>query len=150
MSIAIPVSSTLADFGCQSALSLVALIYFILASGPSRATRLLPWFVVGQLAIDALIFVCWLSAAATSSYSCTDLCNVCGILEGYVDFDSQTCICYEDLSLKRDFSQKPGNMLQSRSRHSNSTVIGSIAAKQAFDAVMTYVQINLTPFHPNI
>ena len=150
MSISIPVSSTLADFGCQSALSLIALIYFILASGPSRATRLLPWFVVGQLALDALIFICWLSAAATSSYSCTDLCNVCGILDGYVDFDSQSCICYEELNLKRDFSQKPGNMLQSRRSHSNSTAVGSIAAKQAFDAVMTYVQIILTPFRPNI
>ena len=150
MFISTRVNCTPADFFCQAALSLIALIYFILASGPSRATRLLPWFIVGQLALDALIFIFWLSAAATSSYSCTDLCNACGISDGYVYFDSQSCVCYEDLYFKRDFSPKPGNMLQSRGRRSRSTAVGSIAAKQAFDAVMTYVQSILTPFQPNI
>ena len=131
-----------ADLGFKSVLSFIALIYFILASGPSRTTRLLPWFIWGQLALDALMHIFWLSTAATSNYSCLDLCNVCGILNGYVYFDSQSCACYDDLLFKRDYSPKPGNVLQSRRSHSNggkngSRVGGSIAAKQAFDAIMT-------------
>ena len=131
-----------ADSGCQSVLSFIALLYFIFASGPSRTTRLLPWFIWGQLALDALIHIFWLSAAATSNYGCADLCNACGILEGHVYFDSQSCACYDDLLFKRDYSPKPGNVLQSRRSHSNggkngSRLGGSIAAKQAFDAIMT-------------
>lgn len=124
-----------------SILSFIALIYFILASGPSRTTRLLPWFIWGQLALDALMFIFWLSAAATSSYSCTDLCNACGIFDGYVFFDSESCEC-SDFFFKRDYSPKPVNVLQPRRSHSSrrssdSAVGGSIAAKQAFDAIMT-------------
>ena len=140
----ISLSRTSADLGCQSVLSFIALIYFIFASGPSPATRLLPWFIWGQLALDALMHIFWLSASATSYYTCIDLCNVCGILDGYVYFDSQSCACYDDLLFKRDYSPKPGNVLQSRRTHSNggksgSRGAGSIAAKQAFDAIMTYV-----------
>ena len=138
----ISLSRTSADLGCQSILSFIALIYFILASGPSPTTRLLPWFIWGQLALDALIHIFWLSAAATSNYSCLDLCNVCGILNGYVYTDSQSCACYDDLLFKRGYSPKPGNVLQSRRSHANggkngSRVGGSMAAKQAFDAIMT-------------
>lgn len=137
------VATTYADFTLKSILSLIALIYFILASGPSAATRLLPWFIWGQLALDALIFIFWLSAGATSSYSCTDLCNACDISEGYVFFDSESCECSE-FFFKRDYSPRPRNVLQPRShsnrRRADSTVGGSIAAKQAFDAIMTYVQ----------
>lgn len=89
------------------------------------------------------MFVVWLSAGATSSYSCTDLCNACGILDGYVYFDSESCACY-DVIFKRDYSPTLGNVLQqkrsdARRRSSDSSVGGSIAAKQAFDAVMTYI-----------
>ena len=127
----------------QSILSLVALLYFILASGPNHSTRLLPWFIWGQLALDAIMFVIWLSAGATSSYSCADLCNACGILDGYVYFDSESCACY-DLFFKRDYSPRPWNVLQQKRSHairrrSDSSVGGSVAAKQAFDAVMTYI-----------
>lgn len=132
------------DFSSKSILSFIALLYFILASGPSRTTRLLPWFIWGQLALDALMFIFWLSAAATSSYSCTDLCNACGIFDGYVFFDSESCEC-SDFFFKRDYSPRPVNVLQPRRSHSSrrssdSTVGGSIAAKQAFDAIMTCVQ----------
>lgn len=145
-------TATFHDIGCDapgrvsfnlavSILSLIALVYFILASGPSRTTRLLPWFIWGQLALDALMFIFWLSAAATSSYSCTDLCNACGILDGYVFFDSESCEC-SDFFYKRDYSPRRGNVLQPRRSHSSSpssgsTVGGTIAAKQAFDAIMT-------------
>lgn len=135
------VGRTSADFSPKSILSLIALFYFILASGPSRITRTLPWFIWGQLALDALMFIFWLSAAATSSYSCTDLCNACGIIDGYVSFDSESCEC-STLFFKRDNSPRPVNVLQPRRSHSgggstDSTGGGSIAAKQAFDAIMT-------------
>ena len=140
----ISLGRTSADLGCQSVLSFIALIYFILASGPSPTTRLLPWFIWGQLALDALIHIFWLSAAATSNYSCLDLCNACGILDGYVNIDSQSCVCYDDLLFKRGYSPKPGNVLQPRRSHSNgskngSRSVGLTAAKQTFDAIMTYV-----------
>lgn len=136
-----------ANLDYQSVLSFIALIYFILASGPSRTTRLLPWFIWGQLALDFLLFIFWLAAGSTSSYSCTNLCNVCGILDGIVYFDSESCACFYDPFAKRDYSPRPGNVLQSRrtsihsrrSGNNDSTVGGSIAAKQAFDAIMTYV-----------
>lgn len=147
MSMSTSIGRTSADFDSKSILSLIALVYFILASGPSRTTRLLPWFIWGQLALDALMFIFWLSAAATSSYSCTDLCNACGILDGYVFFDSESCEC-SDFFYKRDYSPRRGNVLQPRRSHSSSpssgsTVGGTIAAKQAFDAIMTYVKHSL-------
>ncbi|CAD6580762.1 MAG: hypothetical protein ASARMPRED_000320 [Alectoria sarmentosa] len=145
-------SATFHSIGCDapgklsynlavSILSLIALFYFILASGPSRITRTLPWFIWGQLALDALMFIFWLSAGATSSYSCTDLCNACGIIDGYVYFDSESCEC-STLFFKRDSSPRPVNVLQPRRSISgggstDSTGGGSIAAKQAFDAIMT-------------
>ncbi len=134
---------TFADFSPKSIISLVALVYFLLASGPSRTTRVLPWLIWGQLVLDAILFIFWLAAGATSSYSCTDLCNACGILEGYVSFDTESCEC-SDLFFKRDYSPRRGSVLQLRRnrpsrRDSGTTVGGTIAAKQAFDAVMTYV-----------
>lgn len=137
MSLLASVDRVSADFTCQSILSLLALIYFILASGPSPATRLLPWFIWGQLALDAIIYLFWLSAAATSGYSCIDLCNACDIADGYVDWGSLSCTCYTDLYYKRDYSPKPVNVLQPR-RSRRTTSVGSIAAKQTFDALMTY------------
>ena len=141
-----------ADLSPQSILSFIALIYFILASGPSPSTRLLPWFIIGQLVLEGFIFVFWLSAAATSSYSCLDLCNVCGIADGYVYFDNQECVCYDYVYYKRNYTPKPGNVLQSRKKHSSSggshsTVGGSNAAKQAFDAIMVYVYTSKTLSH---
>lgn len=143
-------SATFHNIGCDapgrlnfnlavSVLSFVALIYFLLASGPSRTTRLLPWFIFGQLALDVIMFVFWLAAGATSSYSCTDLCNACGIYDGYVFFDTQSCEC-STFFFKRDYSPRRGNVLQPRRGRlskRDSTVGGTIAAKQAFDAIMT-------------
>lgn len=147
----ISTSGISADLDSQSVISLVALIYLILASGPNPATRIVPWFIWGQLVLDALVFVFWLSAGSTSSYSCSDLCNACGILDGYVYFDSQSCSCVSDLFYKRDYSPRANNVLQSRRNHArdSSTVGGSIAAKQAFDAIMTYVHIHYTKIQGN-
>ena len=154
MSISTSIARTFADSNSKSIISLVALIYFMLASGPSRTTRLLPWFIWGQLALDAIMFIFWLAAGATSSYSCTDLCTACGIFEGYVYFDSESCECTE-LLFKRNYSPRPGSVLQQRRsrpsrRDSDTTVGGTIVAKQAFDAVMTYVHTPKSQSHPDI
>lgn len=138
MSLRAPVERVSAEFTCQSILSLLALIYFILATGPNPATRLLPWFIWGQLVLDAIIYLFWLSAAATSGYSCIDLCNACDIADGYVYWGSLSCTCFSDIYYKRDYSPKPVNVLQPRSRTRRTTSVGSIAAKQAFDSLMTY------------
>ena len=148
MSISTTLGRISADFSPKSIISLVALFYFMLASGPSRATRVLPWIIWGQLALDAILFIFWLAAGATSSYSCTDLCNACGILDGFVSFDSESCEC-SDYFFKRDYSPRRGSVLQLRRnrprRHSGTTVGGTIATKQAFDAVMTYVHTPQIP-----
>ena len=152
MSISTSIGTASADFTPKSVLSLIALIYFILASGPSRTTRLLPWFIFGQLALDAIMFIFWLAAGATSSYSCNDLCTACGIDDGYVYFDTESCEC-STLFFKRDYSPRRGNVLQQRSRpakRSDTTVGGTIAAKQAFDAVMTYVLATWIHSQPDI
>ena len=141
MSISTSIGKMSADFSSKSVLSLIALIYFMLASGPSRTTRLLPWLILGQLALDGIMFIFWLAAAATSHYSCNDLCTACGIYDEYVTFDTESCEC-STLFFKRDYSPRRGNALQQRSRptkRSDTTVGGTIAVKEAFDAVMTYV-----------
>ena len=128
-------------------LSLVVLIYFIFASGPSHATRSLPWFILGQLVLDIVFFIFWLSAAATSTYSCNDLCEACHIWYGYVLLDDFKCTCYKyKSSYRRDYSHKPGNVLHSRittypSEYSGSKsfkTAGKIAARHASDTLMTY------------
>lgn len=117
----------------QAVISFVVLIYFLLSTGPKPQLRLLPWFIFGQLGLDVLMFVLWLAAAASSSYSCNDLCNACDYGYEYVFYDSQSCFC---LALfKRSTSPKPRGILEGRA--SRTRLGGTIAAKQAFDAVMT-------------
>ena len=141
-------SAPLSNFKPQSVLSFLALIYFILATGPSPQVRLLPWFIWGQLGLDALMFILWLAAAASSSYSCSDLCNACSAYSEVL-YDTDVCFCFDNTSIyKRTYSPKPKGILHSRSPRSQSSGgSGSrsssggggsiIAARQAFDAIMT-------------
>ncbi|KAL2049279.1 hypothetical protein ABVK25_010457 [Lepraria finkii] len=131
-----------------SVLSFLALIYFILATGPSPQVRLLPWFIWGQLGLDALMFILWLAAAASSSYNCSDLCNACSAYS-VVLYDTDLCYCVDNTGIfKRTYSPKPKGVLHARSPKSYSSGgIGSrsssggrgsiLAARQAFDAIMT-------------
>ncbi|KAK3177997.1 hypothetical protein OEA41_000129 [Lepraria neglecta] len=131
-----------------SVLSFLALIYFILATGPSPQVRLLPWFIWGQLGLDTLMFILWLAAAASSSYSCSDLCNACSAYSEVL-YDTDVCFCFDNTSIfKRTYSPKPKGILHARSPRSHSSGgSGSrnssggggsiIAARQAFDAIMT-------------
>lgn len=135
----------MADFDHQAVISFVVLIYFLLSTGPKPQLRLLPWFIFGQLGLDALMFVLWLSAAASSSYSCNDLCNACNYGYEFVFYDTEACLCVD--FIKRSTSPKPKGILEGRTPRarlgggsngdSNGSGGSTIAAKQAFDAIMT-------------
>ena len=136
----------MADFDDQAVISFFVLIYFLLSTGPKPQLRLLPWFIFGQLGLDAFMFVLWLAAAASSSYSCNDLCNACNYIYDYVVYDTEACYCI-DLNFKRSTSPNPKGILEGRTPRarlgggSDSNSYGSggstIAAKQAFDAIIT-------------
>ena len=136
----------MADFDNQAVISFFVLVYFLLSTGPKPQLRLLPWFLFGQLGLDAFMFVLWLAASASSSYSCNDLCSACNYIYDYVVYDTEACICVDVLD-KRSTSPKPNGMLEGRTPRarlgggSSSDSYGSggstIAAKQAFDAIMT-------------
>lgn len=126
----------------QSVISFLVLVYSLLATGPSPQVRLLPWFIWGQLGLDAVMFILWLAAAASSSYNCSDLCNACSAYSEVV-YNSDVCFCFDNSNIyKRTYTPKPKGALYARaprSSHSSNTGGGSlIAARQAFDAIMTY------------
>lgn len=140
----------LADFDHQAVISFFVLIYFLLSTGPKPHLRVLPWFIFGQLGLDALMFILWLAASASSSYSCNDLCSACDYDYDYLYYDTEACICIE--LFKRTTSPKPKGILEGRtprsrlgggSRSGSGSGGSTIAAKQAFDAIMTCV--NPTP-----
>ncbi|MCJ1424689.1 hypothetical protein MMC29_002577 [Sticta canariensis] len=64
-------------------LALCVLIYFIFSTGPRNPFRSLPWLVWVQLALDGLMWIFWVAAAATSSFSYLDLCDACPVNEVY-------------------------------------------------------------------
>ena len=118
-------------------ISFVLLIYLILATGPSPKTRLLPWVVYGQLALDALLLILWLAAAASSRYNCNDLCNACA---GYSDlyYDNLLCYCFDGV-FKRDQSPAPSGILDARRLRNSDSANGHAAAadaRKAFDSLM--------------
>ncbi|MCJ1452335.1 hypothetical protein MMC28_002678 [Mycoblastus sanguinarius] len=132
----------------SSILSFLALIYFILATGPIPILKILPWFIFGQLGLDAVMFIFWLSASASSSYSCTNLCNAC-LAYDYISYDTQSCICLDEFQPDQKRSTIRDNpfgkrtpRIHSSSGNSGSSLANSgssIAAKQAFDAIMTVI-----------
>ena len=113
----------------------------MLSTGPNTTFKLLPWWIFGQLALDAVLFVFWLSAAATARYNCNDLCNACGW--DSVSFDGLDCVCYgtDYWYEKRGMSPKQSGLLQPRRAKSSATPAGTGAAKTALDALMTYVPL---------
>ena len=127
-------------------MSFIALIYFILATGPSPKVRLLPWLIWGQLALDAFMVVLWLAASASSHYNCNDLCNACN---DYTDiyYDNLYCYCVVDDFYKRDYSPAPKGALSARTPRTygggghGSTTSGNglSAVRQAFDSLVTFV-----------
>ncbi|KAL2038315.1 hypothetical protein N7G274_008964 [Stereocaulon virgatum] len=126
-----------------SVISFLVLVYSLLATGPSPQVRLLPWFIWGQIGLDAVMFILWLAATASSSYNCSDLCNACSAYSEVV-YNSDVCFCFDNSNIyRRTYTPKPKGALYARaprSSHSSNTGGGSlIAARQAFDAIMTII-----------
>lgn len=121
----------------QAVLALIALAYFLLSTGPTTIFKVLPWWILLQLGLDALMFIFWLSAAATSRYNCDDLCNACSGWDS-VSFDDLSCSClgsYYYWYKKRSMSPNKNGLLQPRrTGHSNPT--GTYGAKRGLDSVM--------------
>ena len=138
------------------------LIYFILATGPSKVFKLLPWLVWGQLALDAFMFILWIAAAGTAKLNCNDYCKACSDLEG-VAWNNLLCYCYDnalgDLAdiFTRDTSPAPkglGALLETRrsycvcSKYSgsgsdadNGGKVATVAARTALNAIMVYAPL---------
>ncbi|KAL6716667.1 hypothetical protein ACLMJK_006235 [Lecanora helva] len=128
-----------------SVISFVFLIYLILSTGPSPKVRLLPWAIYGQLLLDALLFIFWLAAAASSRYNCNDLCNACSDFST-VYYDNLFCYCFngDDGFFKRDQSPVPRSDLEKRRvvQHNSDSASGYAAtadARKAFDAIMVLI-----------
>lgn len=77
-------------------MTLIALLYILLSSGPSASTHLLPWNQWALLSCEALLVVFWV-AATSVPYTCGILCTACEPLDlgdGYeVWVGSLTCEC---------------------------------------------------------
>lgn len=131
----------------QSALTLLALIYFLTSTGPSPTTRKLPWLVFGQLCLDAFLFVLWLAATAASNYDCNGLCSACSPIEEgdryWVWAGSLLCECYAGIVLAQNKARRDlkGQAVSSATRSAARTMERSdkIAAKQGLDAVMIFL-----------
>jgi len=103
--------------------------------------KVLPWWILLQLGLDALMFIFWLSAAATSRYNCDDLCNACSGWDA-ISFDDLSCACSGSYYWykKRDMSPKKTGLLQPR-RNGHSNPAGTYGAKRGLDALMVYVSL---------
>ncbi|KAL8901651.1 MAG: hypothetical protein Q9207_005092 [Kuettlingeria erythrocarpa] len=127
-----------------SVLSFIVVIVLLLSTGPKPALRVIPWFVWGQLALDAFMFIIWIAAAGVSQYDCNDLCNACSGFD-QVWASGLNCYCgsYYDFYYKRDQSPAPAGLAQSlekrRSRHSSSSkAVGRIALSSIMVVLWTF------------
>jgi hypothetical protein len=95
-----------------------------------------------------LIF--WLAAAATSKLNCNDYCNACSDYS-QLEWNNLLCYClgnYVDSLVKRDTSPAPqglAGLLEPRrsrdggsSNQSSGQKLGTVAARTAMNAIMTY------------
>ncbi|KAL8688031.1 MAG: hypothetical protein Q9218_005955 [Villophora microphyllina] len=117
-------------------LSFIVLVILILSTGPKPGLRVIPWFIWGQLALDAFMFIIWIAAAGVSRYNCNDLCSACS---GYnhVWADGLDCLCY--YYYKRDQSPVPKGLARSieeRAYHRRGPGAGKVAGKTALNAIM--------------
>lgn len=147
----------------QAVISLLVLVYFILATGPSPRFKTLPWLVWGQLGLDAIMLIFWLAAAGASRLTCNDYCDAC-FDASTVEWNNLLCYCFgndpngitdgSDIS-KRDISPAPPGLrglLEPRRSHGGSShgdsggTHGTVAARTAMDAFMVY-EFDYLPCH---
>lgn len=113
--------------------------------------KVLPWLVWGQLALDAVMFIFWIAATATSTFSYKDLCDACpyDLVEyaGFV-YECTTGLRESDYiysnSIYDVFSRGlPG--VQKRAVQARRNKRGTALGRTALDAIMTCVFC----FHPS-
>lgn len=119
----------------QAVLSFIVLVILLLSTGPKPGLRVLPWFIRGQLALDAFMFIIWIAAAGVSQYNCNDLCGACS---GYDDVwaDGLYCVC--SFFYKRDQSPAPKGLarsIQERATH-RGPALGRVAGKTALNSII--------------
>ncbi|MCJ1425330.1 hypothetical protein MMC29_003218 [Sticta canariensis] len=123
-------------------LTIVAVVYFILATGPSNVFKVLPWLVWGQLALDAVMFIFWIAATATSTFSYKDLCDACPYdLVEYAGFVYE-CITglsesYDDFNPDYDVFSRGLAGVQKRAVQYGRSKRGTALGRTALDAIMT-------------
>lgn len=120
--------------------SFLTLVYLFFSAGSRSSLRVLPWSIWLQLGLDILLFVFWVTAAATSPVTCHELCSACSsLIPDYVILDSKYCSCYYFYKDKRDTSPaRRSPLLEPRQFIYRSSSNGSkIIARVAFDAIMT-------------
>ena len=119
----------------QTVISFIALIYLLLSTGPSRPFKILPWFIFGQLALDAVLFIFWLAAAATNNLDCDDLCNACNWSNVVYGQGICYCLLFKE---KRAMSPNPAKSLLGK-RDLIGVNRGTVEGTVALDAIMTCV-----------
>jgi hypothetical protein len=124
-----------------------AMFYLILSTGK---LSILPHIIYAQVPIDFLLTILWIAAAATSRYTCNDLCSNC--------FPGLDCTCsleYNKRDLGFSYTRDLGFSLTPRaprgaSHHSSSsggssgtTTYGRGNARLALNIIELYV----SPIH---
>ena len=126
----------------KAVLSFLVLIYFMFSTGPKPFLKVLPWFLIGQLILDAIMVVFWIAASAVSRLNCNDQCDACHYPD-LVVFDGLYCTCtiFDYTYWKRDAapssSANPSAFaggLEKRRTSRSST--GTRGAKTGLDAIL--------------
>ncbi|KAI4112712.1 MAG: hypothetical protein LQ338_008282 [Usnochroma carphineum] len=121
-----------------SVLSFFVLLVLLGSTGPIAALRVIPWFIWGQLALDAFMFLIWIAAAGISPYNCNDICSACArydeVWAGGLD-----CLCETYFYYKRDQSPVPTGLARSiekRRYQGYKLGAGKAAGRIALDSIM--------------
>lgn len=114
-------------------------MYLILSTGPANHFKILPWLIWIQLGLDALMFVFWLAASASSRLNCDDLCHACPLLAS-LQYDNLYCTCVyvPGIIFKRDTAPASQGFSTLEARRARKTHVGSLAARSAIDSILTY------------
>lgn len=125
------------------------LIYLIFATGPRDPFRSLPWLVWGQLALDGLMWIFWISATATSTFTFQDFCDACTPDGAFYDgFCDSVFIDDYDTVYPRDVSPFPRGLagIEKRATAYRRTKHTTSVGRTALDAIMRCV-FRLNPSH---
>ncbi|MCJ1462828.1 hypothetical protein MMC07_001431 [Pseudocyphellaria aurata] len=121
-------------------ITIIVLMYFIFSTGPKDLFRSLPWFVWGQLALDGVMWIFWVAAAATSSFGYLDLCNACPV--DAVVYGNSAWACtgnayYNDYNYPRDVSPVSRGLAGAEKRASPRTKVLAAVGRTALNSIMT-------------